>query len=120
MNKDNAVHYFWNSFGWRAYDETSIPDDATLPYITHEGATDIFDREVAQTASLWCRSSDWTEIIAKREEIERAITRGGIIVPYDNGAVWIRRGDPWSRRMSDATDDMIRRIVLNYYVEYIE
>lgn len=120
MNRDQAVHAFWSGFGIRAYEESSVESQAAFPYITHEGSVDYFGREVAQTASLWYRSSDWTDVIAKREEIENAITRGGKIITYDGGAVWIRMGDPWAQRMGDANDDMVRRIVLNYILEYIE
>mgnify|MGYP007057717663 CR=1 FL=1 len=28
MNKTQALHQFWNSFGIDAYEENSVPDDA--------------------------------------------------------------------------------------------
>lgn len=120
MNKDQAVHAFWAGFGWDAWEETSVPDSAQLPYITHEGAVDKFGTEVAQTASLWDRSSSWIPVIEKRTQIEERITRGGVLIPYDGGAVWLRMGNPWAQRMADSTDDMIRRLVLNYTLEYID
>ncbi len=120
MTKEQAVSAFWNSFGWLAYDETSVPDQEPLPYITHEIATDDFGHEVAQTASLWYRSTGWREITEKLHEIETKVTKGGIILAYDGGALWIRRGDPWAQRMSEASDDMIRRIVINYTIEYMD
>lgn len=120
MNKDQAIHAFWASFGWDAWEETSVPDDALLPYITHEGATDNFGTEIAQTASLWDRSTSWTSVTEKRTQIEQRITRGGVLIKYDGGAVWIRRGTPWAQRMADSADDMIRRIVLNYTLEFID
>ena len=120
MNKDQAINAFWSSFGWDAWEETSVPDDATLPYITHEGAVDSFGTELAQTASLWDRSTSWFSVIEKRTQIENRITRGGTLITYDDGAVWLRMGDPWAQRMADGTDDMIRRIVLNYTLEFID
>lgn len=120
MNGEQTVHAFWASFGWDAYDETSVPAQKPMPYITHEGAVDTFGHEVAQVATLWYRSSGWTEITAKRREIEARLTKGGLIIPYDGGAVLIRRGDPWAQRRADAVDDMARSIVLNYTVEFIE
>lgn len=120
MNKDQAVHAFWKSFGLPAYDETHVDDDAKLPYITHEGAVDNFGNEIAQSASLWYRSLSWDEITAKRDEIAERITRGGVYVHYDGGAVIIRRGNPFAQRMADPNDDMIRRMLINYTVEFID
>jgi len=120
MDKIQAYDNFWYSFGWDAYDETSVPDNAALPYITYELATDYFDNTLALTASLWSRSTSWTDITAKAEQISEYIGRGGKLVPFQNGAIWIKRGTPWAQRMSDASDDMVRRIVLNIQAEYIE
>lgn len=120
MDKLQAYHSFWASFGWKAYDETSVPDIAVLPYITYEVAVDYFDNELALTASLWSRSTSWVDITAKEKEIAELIGRGGLIIPYAGGGLWIKRGNPWAQRMSDSSDDMIRRIVLNISIEFID
>ena len=120
MNKDTALHNFWASFGLKAYEETHVEDDAQLPYITHEGAVDNFGNEIAQSASLWYRSTTWADITAKRDEIAERITRGGVYVHYDGGALLIRMGNPFAQRMADPNDDMVRRILINYTVEYLD
>lgn len=120
MDKLQALHSFWASFGWKAYDETSVPDTAQLPYITYESSSDNFDHAVAQTASLWDRSTSWANITAKQKEIETAITRGGKMIPYDGGAVWIKRGQPFAQRMADDSSDTVRRIVLNIETEFLD
>ena len=120
MNKVQALNSFWSSFGLKAYDETSVPDNAVLPYITYESSTDEFNHKVALTASLWYRSSSWESIELKQFAIANYISRGGVIVPYDGGSIWIAKGNPWSNRMSDANDDTIRRIVLNVEVEFLD
>lgn len=120
MNKIQAYQAFWTSFGLPAYDETHVPDGAQLPYITIEVSEDFFDNDLALTASIWYRSESWKDITEKAMAISEAIGRGGRIVPYDGGGIWIRRGSPWAQRMSDTEDDMIRRIVLNVIVEYEE
>jgi hypothetical protein len=119
MTKEQALHNFWSSFGWKAYDETSVPDEAQLPRITYEVSTDSFGHEVAQTASLWMRKTGWKEISDKADEIERAITKGGKMLAYTGGALWIKRGSPWAQRMAD-DDDTLRRIVLNVSVEFVD
>lgn len=119
MNKYQALHSFWSGFSLKVYDETSVPDNATLPYITYEVSGGSFDDTLFQTASLWYRSSSWTGIQTKEQQISEFIG-GGHIVCYDGGAMWIRKGSPWMQRMSESSDDTIRRIVLNTIVEFID
>ena len=120
MDKLQAYNQFWNSFTYKAYNEVSTPSDAILPYITYEGAEDDFGSPVALTASLWDRSASWTNLVAKKKEIESTIGRGGKMVLYDGGAFWIRKGSPWAQRMGDDSDPSVKRIVMNLIVEFID
>ena len=119
MTKAAAIYQFWNSFGLTAYEENSVPDDATFPYITYQLVTDGFDREVAATASLWYRSESWSAINAKTEEISQKISRGGKIIHCDGGAIWLKRGQPFAQNMGDESDNLIRRKYLNITQKYI-
>ena len=40
MDKSQALNTFWNSFGIPAYDEYTVPDGTSIPYITYDTATD--------------------------------------------------------------------------------
>lgn len=120
MNKLQAYHGFWSGFTWKAYDETSVPDGVAFPYITYEVSEDFFDNNLMLTVSLWDRSESWQNVIEKSFEISDNITAGGRLIKYEDGAFWIRRGNPWAQRMSDSSDDSVRRIVLNVIVEYID
>lgn len=119
MDRGQAYHAFWSGF-LTAYDETSVPADAQMPYITYESVEDDFGRSIAATASVWYRSTSWVDAVAKVKEIEAEITRGGKMVRYDGGAFWIRKADPWSRRLADENDDSVRRIFMNIEVEFID
>lgn len=119
MTKAAAIYQFWNSFGLTAYEENSVPDDATFPYITYQLVTDSFDREIPLTASIWYRSESWTGINAKTEEISQKISRGGKIIPCDGGAIWLKRGKPFAQNMGDESDDLIKRKYLNITVEFM-
>lgn len=119
MNKEQTLQAFWSGFGLKAYDETTVPDNAQLPYITYEASFDDFGNQIAHTASLWYRSSGWGAITEKAEQIEEFIGRGGRTVAFDGGAMWIQKASPWAQRMSDPSDDMIRRIVLNLTIEFL-
>ena len=119
MTKAAAIYQFWNSFGLTAYEENSVPDDASFPYITYQLATDSFDREIPLTASIWYRSESWAGINAKAEEISQKISRGGKIVPCDGGAIWLKRGQPFAQSMGDESDDLIKRKYLNITAEFM-
>ncbi len=120
MTAMQALNSFWNSFGLAAYDENTVPDKTALPYITYEASEDYFDNTIALTASLWYRSPSWADISSKEEQIADFIGRGGRQIAFENGAFWIKRGQPWAQRMSDPSDEMIRRIVLNIEIEFIQ
>ena len=119
MTKASAIYQFWNIFGLTAYEENTVPDDATFPYITYQLVTDSFGREIMLTASIWYRSESWTAINAKTEEISQKISRGGKIVSCDGGAIWLKRGQPFSQNMGDESDDLIKRKYLNVTAEFI-
>jgi hypothetical protein len=117
MDKWGALQRFWSSFGLTAYDETTVPDDAALPYITYEARTADLDEEVALTASLWYRGNTWAEISQKAEFISNSIG-GGTGVRYDNGRLWVTKESPFAQRMSEPSDANIRRIVLMVSAEF--
>ena len=119
MTKAAAIYQFWNSFGLTAYEENTVPTDATFPYITYQLVTDCFDREIPLSASLWYRSESWTGINAKTEEISQKISRGGKIISCDGGAIWLKRGQPFAQNMGDESDDLIKRKYINITADFI-
>lgn len=119
MTKAAAIYQFWSGFGLTAYEENTVPADAAFPYITYQLVTDIFDREIPLTASLWYRGESWTDINAKTEEISRKISRGGKIIACDGGAIWLKRGQPFAQNMGDESDDLIKRKYLNITAEFM-
>ena len=119
MTKSAAMYQFWSSFGLTAYEENTVPTDATFPYITYQLVTDSFDREVTATASIWYRSESWTAINAKTEEISRKISRGGKIIHCDGGAIWLKRGQPFAQNMGDESYDLIKRKYINITAEFM-
>ena len=120
MNKEQTLHAFWSNFGLKAYDENSVPDTAKLPYLTYESSVDDFGKPLAQTVNLWYRSSSWTDIVAKEQQISDYITRGGRMIAYDGGAMWIQKGSPWAQRLEEESDADIRRMILNVVIEYMD
>lgn len=119
MLKEEAIHSFWSSFALEAFNEISVPSGdiaPEFPYITYSTAIGDFGQEVALTASVWYQSSNWTDISEKAQEISDALP---VVVNYDGGAVWLKKGSPFMQRMGDNTDDMIRRYYINVTAEYL-
>jgi len=115
---EQAYYDFISGFGWAAYDENTVPEDAELPRITYNFAYAEFETPVSMSISVWDRSTAWTSVTEKAWQINRAIGLGGKILPYDDGYIWVKRDTPFSQRMSDP-DDTIRRIYINVEVEYL-
>lgn len=121
MTREKALHQFWSSFGLKAYDEMTVPtgDDApALPYITYEVVTDNLNHPVSISGSVWYRSTSWTEVTQKAEQIAEAIGYGHLIIKIDGGYMYLTRGTPFAQRVGDE-DDSIRRILLNLTCEYL-
>lgn len=120
MDKSQALYAFWASFGLMTYDESTVPDNASLPYITYETRIGSFgDTPKQLNASLWYRSSSWAGADAMMQVIYRRIGLGGVVLPCDGGAIWLKRGETFAQRMGDSSDDMIRRYVLQVEIEFL-
>jgi hypothetical protein len=120
MTKGQAIQSFWERFDIPAYDETTVPDNAQFPYITYQVQTDSLDSVCMTNASLWYRSYSWKEISEKTEEISQAIARmNPPSIKIDGGRLYISKGVPFAQRMSDDSDDAIRRILLNINYEFL-
>lgn len=118
MNRLQALNIFWSKFGLMAYDETSVPDDAELPYITYEAVIDSFNRPVMATASIWYYGTSLAEVSEKALEISNFIGLGGELIQYDDGVLWVKKATPFAQRMTDPSD-MIKRMVLNLQYEFL-
>lgn len=122
MDKEQALHSFWSSFGLTAYDENTVPDNAMTAnngkYLTYNVATAALDEPIPLFANLWYKSASWAGITTKANEISEKIGRGGRLIPFEGGAIYLCRGTPFSQRMAD-DQDTIRRIYLNIMAEFI-
>ena len=117
MTKAAAIYQFWATF-LTAYEENTVPENASFPYITYQLVTDSFDTDVQMTASIWYRGSSWVEANAKAEEISNYIGRGGVFLNCDGGSIWLKRGTPFAQNMGDESDNLIKRKYLNITAEF--
>ena len=118
MDKYQAVHEFWNSFGIPAYDESTVPESPGSFYITYSAVADSLGRAVLMSASIWkTNTTSWSEISQKAEQISDALIQVKTI-PLDTGYLYITRGQPFAQRMQDE-NDTVRRIYINIMAEYL-
>lgn len=119
MNKAQALHSFWNSFGIPAYENTTVNEERRGDfYITYEVVTDSLGSAVPMSASIWeLNSVSWENVTLKAEEISDDLIQVKTI-PLDVGYLYITRGRPFAQRASNE-DDSVRRIYINIMAEYL-
>lgn len=119
MNKAQALNNFWNSFGIPAYDESTVPDDAVMPYITYNLQTDSLDSILPLSATIWYQTNSWEQIQLKAEEIAQRIGENGyVIIKLDDGYVWLTKGTPFAQRIPNDDRD-VRQMYINVTAEFL-
>ena len=120
MSKASAFYTWFSGFGITAYEESNVKSNPTFPYLTYTYAVGDFDSgEVPIVVNLWYRTESNTAIDAKSEEIYTRIGRGGVQFPVEGGAVWLKRGSPFSQALSEPSDANIRRRYININAEFL-
>lgn len=120
MTPEAAIFSLLGELGVPAYAATSVPDDAEYPYTTVEMAVGSFrDGEVSLPVGLWYYGDSESEPNAGARALAAVVGPGGRVLPCDGGAVWVKRGTPFSQSMGDAADDKIKRRYVNLTAEFI-
>lgn len=121
MDREQALHEFWNGFDVPAYDLNTVPESQreVYPRITYEVKVNSFGIPTSLFASIWDKSTGWTRITDMARKVDSRLSEGGQMVTYDGGALWIKKGNPFLQRMGDP-DDTIRRILVNVEIEFLE
>lgn len=123
MMKEQALYNYFASFGIPAFERNSVPSEQEYPYLTYEIATSELDSPVPLSVSLWYRDRDGysalLESIIKKNELEASLSRGGKLIPYNKGKIWLTRGTPFAQVMGDDTDTKIKRQIINITAEYL-
>ena len=84
-----ALKNFYSGFGLPAYQEGSVPDDVSLPYISYSLSVPEWNQKASHYVRVWDRTKSNTGIIRKADQITQAIgTRkkirfdGGYLIIY--------------------------------------
>lgn len=126
MTKDKALHAWFQSFGIPFYPASSVPsppkepEGVILPYGTYELITSAWgEGEVGLTINLWYYTESEAVPNAKAQEISDTIGMGGVLVPCDEGAIWLKRGSPWCQNLTYDEDPNVKRRYINLTAEYL-
>lgn len=120
MKREEALFNFFNQFGIPAYESSVVPSEAALPYLTFTDVKNSFnDGEVACAVNIWARTGSNKPLLEIDDALFDAIGLSGTVVSYDGGAVWIKRGSPWSQTMIETSDPSIKRRFINISLEYL-
>lgn len=113
-----ALYQFFSGFGIDAYVEYSVPDEAALPYITYQLVEPDWRDSATFYARVWYRSTSYTAINTKVDEIRAAIGEG-VSLPTDSGAIYLFKGTPFAQNMPMEGDDTLKVVYLNFIIHAI-
>lgn len=120
MTPEAAIYQFLSGFGIPAYASSSVPDDATFPYLTYDLVIpEPFGDEVTMLVNVWYRTDSEAVPNAKVREIHDAIGMGGVTLPCDGGMIWLKRGLPWAQSVTVASDEKVKRRYVNIDLEFL-
>jgi hypothetical protein len=118
-SKEESIHSYFNGFGWKAYEQLSVPDDAQFPYITYSVATDSLGNVCPANISLWDYSSSWRRVTDKANEIAQRVKSDGFdSIKFKDGYITIYGGTPFAQRLAD-TNNTVKRIYINLNIEFL-
>ncbi len=120
MTKEQALHAFFNKFGITGHRNTSVPDDAILPYLTYTCPTSsVLEEPVSITVHTYHYTDSEAIPDALAEKIRKEIGMGGVLLYCDGGAIWLKWGAPWCQSLVDGTNENIKRRYINITAEFL-
>lgn len=102
MTQTEALYKFFSSFDIPAFPANSVPETTTYPWLTYEAKTGFWGDSVSCAVNLYYHTDSEKLPNDKAWEIAERIGMGGIQLPCDTGAIWIKRGTPWSTPIAEA------------------
>lgn len=121
MTPEAAVYTFLSSFGIPAYAASSVPDQATFPYLTYDLVLGEWGQpEVNVPVNVWYRTDSEALPNAKVREIGERIGMGGVLLHCDGGVLWVKKGSPWAQAVTvEGEDEKVKRRYVNINIEYL-
>lgn len=119
MTKNKALYAWFNEF-MPFYRSSAVPDDVVMPYGTYEYIDSAFDSgEVGLTVNLWFRTESEAIPDEKAQELSKRIGYSGVLIPCEEGYIWLKRGSPFCQSLTYENDPAIKRRYINITAEYL-
>lgn len=121
MTPEAALHAFLSGMGMPAYSRAAVPDDAGMPYLTYPLTVGDWDEgEVNIPITMWFRTASEAVPNAAVRVVREVVPRGGVMVPCDGGALWVKRGSPFAQALLvEGEEDGVKRRLINLDIEYL-
>lgn len=88
LDTAKALNGFYSSFGIPAYKNDNVPDDVTYPYLTYSLSFPQWDEPVTHFCTVYMRTESIQPLLAKADQIRRAIGTGRSI-PCSDGCLYL-------------------------------
>lgn len=120
MTATQALYEFFTRFGIPAYPTNSVPDTTEFPWLTYEAKVgNAMDSALSCAVNLYYHTDSEAVPNAKAKEISDAIGLGGKMLLHDEGAIWIKRAEPWLTPLVNEADSAIKQRQLMLSLEFI-
>lgn len=121
MTPEAAIYGFLNGFSIPAYAASSVPDQATFPYLTYDLVIGEWGQpEVNMPVNVWYRTESEAQPNAKVREIGERIGMGGVLLHCDGGVLWVKKGSPWAQAVTvEGEDEKVKRRYVNINIEFL-
>lgn len=116
LNKWTAQKVYWSSFGFPAYEENAVPDDAVMPYLTYQAVNGQLGGVPNASANLYYKGTSWTKIMQEVNQMEKAIDRQLFI---DGGIMKVRKPLQNFAHPMPETVKNVRRMLLTVEIEFL-
>ena len=107
INVATALYEFFSGFGIPAYEENSVPDTATYPYITYRLIQPEWHEAGSLYANVWYRGSSLSPLLAKVDQISNAIGEGKSIKTPD-GVIYLHKDMLFFQMLTQENDEMVK------------
>jgi hypothetical protein len=110
------LYRFFSGFGIPAFTEYNVPDDAVLPYITYQVNEPGWNNIGTIYARVWYRSTSFTSINAKVDQIKASVGEG-VSIPTSGGAVYLTKGTPFAQNIPIEGDETLKVVYLLFNIQ---
>ena len=116
LNKWTAQKVYWSSFGFPAYEENTVPDDAVMPYLTYQAVNGQLGGVPNASANLYYKGTSWAKIMQEVDQMEKAIDRQLFI---EGGIMKVRKPLQNFAQPMPENDKKVRRMLLTVEIEFL-